>query len=374
MDDRYATLLEQLYAAASEGRGWDIFLKTLSEHANSATAALMFHGNRGSLVSVDWGINPEAARLYERHFWEIDEWYLRAKQHSHAGWVAPGQSLIPLSELQRSEFYNDLLSRYDMQHQCGAVIEQDSTRISVLSLLRGMSGEPFEATEISLLRALLPHLQRAIQLYRRVGELEAQNVAASSMLDGLNFGLVLLRPNGSVSFSNRLAVELGRKFGLQVGKRGMALQSASQNRRLQSLVESARSPRMGTTPGGAMKLAAPNGAFVVLLVSPLKNSSTDILVGNSVAVFISDPNRDPVLPEEILRTTYDLTPSEVKLCVVLAAGLGAPESADRLGITVSTARSQLKSIFQKTGTQRQSQLTKLLMNLSQWIEGAEGRK
>ena len=123
-----------------------------------------------------------------------------------------------------------------------------------------------------------------------------------------------------------------------------------------------------------MRLVAPDGAFAVILVSPLKNSSTDVLAGNSVAIFISDPNRDPVLPEDILRTTYDLTPSEVKLCAVLAAGLGAPESADRLGITVSTARSQLKTIFQKTGTQRQSQLTKLVMNVSQWIDGAERRK
>src|SRR6185437_6422377 len=193
MDDRCATLLEQLYSAASEGRGWDTFLKTLAGEANSATAALMFHGNRESLVSVNWGINPEAARLYEQHFWQIDEWYLRAKRHSYAGWIAPGQSLIPLSELQRGEFYNDLLSRYDMQHQCGAVIEQDKTRISVLSLLRGESGVPFDAGEVSLLKSLLPHLQRAIQLYRRIGDLEDKSVAASSMLDRLNFGVALLR-------------------------------------------------------------------------------------------------------------------------------------------------------------------------------------
>jgi DNA-binding CsgD family transcriptional regulator len=60
------------------------------------------------------------------------------------------------------------------------------------------------------------------------------------------------------------------------------------------------------------------------------------------------------------RTRFALTPVELRLCRALADGLSLQEYAGKHQVSIQTARSQLKSIFAKTGTHRQSRLLRLI--------------
>jgi DNA-binding CsgD family transcriptional regulator len=71
-----------------------------------------------------------------------------------------------------------------------------------------------------------------------------------------------------------------------------------------------------------------------------------------------DEHREPVEP--ILRQAFGLTPAEARLAVGLAAGRDLTEIAHAFGVEVGTARTQLKSIFAKTGSHRQGELVALL--------------
>ena len=61
-------------------------------------------------------------------------------------------------------------------------------------------------------------------------------------------------------------------------------------------------------------------------------------------------------PIELLRRHFGLTPAEAKLALHLAAGETLRSAEAKLGMTYETARTHLKSIFQKTGTCRQAEL------------------
>jgi DNA-binding CsgD family transcriptional regulator len=65
----------------------------------------------------------------------------------------------------------------------------------------------------------------------------------------------------------------------------------------------------------------------------------------------------------VLRELYGLTPAESALATLLAEGKTLQEAAGLRGVTHQTARSQLKSIFSKTATRRQSELLRLLLSL-----------
>ena len=52
---------------------------------------------------------------------------------------------------------------------------------------------------------------------------------------------------------------------------------------------------------------------------------------------------------------------EAALAQELLVGLGLTEAAARLGIGLSTAKTQLQGIFAKTGTRRQTDLIRLLV-------------
>jgi DNA-binding CsgD family transcriptional regulator len=72
----------------------------------------------------------------------------------------------------------------------------------------------------------------------------------------------------------------------------------------------------------------------------------------------------PVPSQSILARVYDLTPAEALIAQGMARGQSLEEVAAGLNIKITTARTQLASIFAKTGTRRQAKLVVLLSHLA----------
>jgi DNA-binding CsgD family transcriptional regulator len=71
----------------------------------------------------------------------------------------------------------------------------------------------------------------------------------------------------------------------------------------------------------------------------------------------------PGPPAAIIAKTFRLTPSEAKLACIIARGAPPDVAVRELKISRETARNQLKSIFAKTATHRQSELVALLLQV-----------
>ena len=71
----------------------------------------------------------------------------------------------------------------------------------------------------------------------------------------------------------------------------------------------------------------------------------------------------PGPPAAILAKTFCLTPSEAKLACIIARGAPPDIAARELKISRETARNQLKTVFAKTDTHRQSELVALLLQV-----------
>jgi DNA-binding CsgD family transcriptional regulator len=66
-------------------------------------------------------------------------------------------------------------------------------------------------------------------------------------------------------------------------------------------------------------------------------------------------------PIDLLRCHFGLTPAEARLTLQLVAGETLRSAAAKLRISYETARSQLKNIFNKTGTCRQAELVVVIV-------------
>jgi DNA-binding CsgD family transcriptional regulator len=66
-------------------------------------------------------------------------------------------------------------------------------------------------------------------------------------------------------------------------------------------------------------------------------------------------------PIDLLQRHFSLTPAEARLAVHLVAGETLRSAAVNLGISYETARTCLKSIFNKTGTCRQAELVIVIL-------------
>ena len=76
---------------------------------------------------------------------------------------------------------------------------------------------------------------------------------------------------------------------------------------------------------------------------------------------------------DLLQRHYGLAPAEARLAFHLVAGETLRSAAVELSITYETARSQLKRIFNKTGTCRQAELVIVILAALPGCVGAPRR-
>ena len=72
----------------------------------------------------------------------------------------------------------------------------------------------------------------------------------------------------------------------------------------------------------------------------------------------------PGPPVELMRSLFDLRPSEARVARGLAAGETLEEIAANGGVAISTVRSQLRQVLDKTGCTRQAEVVSLLANVT----------
>jgi DNA-binding CsgD family transcriptional regulator len=77
-------------------------------------------------------------------------------------------------------------------------------------------------------------------------------------------------------------------------------------------------------------------------------------------VFASKPCEASLPDTQQLRSHFGLTDAQAKLAIEISRGGGLKACARKLGIAVSTCRSHLKQIFEKTDTRRQAELVRLI--------------
>jgi DNA-binding CsgD family transcriptional regulator len=88
-------------------------------------------------------------------------------------------------------------------------------------------------------------------------------------------------------------------------------------------------------------------------------------------VLIADLNTLTGARADLLEHGFGLTACEARVAVALSTGMTPTEIAKHHGISMGTVRSQLKSIFVKTGTRRQPELIAVLARLLPFA-GARG--
>ena len=65
---------------------------------------------------------------------------------------------------------------------------------------------------------------------------------------------------------------------------------------------------------------------------------------------------------DVLRRLYGLTPAEAAVTVLLLEGLRTDQLAERLGITLFTARTHVKRILSKVDARSQAELVRVLLS------------
>jgi DNA-binding CsgD family transcriptional regulator len=116
-------------------------------------------------------------------------------------------------------------------------------------------------------------------------------------------------------------------------------------------------------PFGPVIISRSFGLPIVIRVWPTPKAGRLSRIGACALLIITDLAAQPSINTTDLARVFGLTGAESRLAARLANGSTLNEVAEELGIARETARNQLKAVFAKTGTHRQSELVALLMKL-----------
>lgn len=363
-------LVELIYRAAGDPNAWTSVLQrlTVALGGNAATLHHQDTASQESSFSTLWNLSPDDMAPYNEYYGALNPLLTTRPHLIRAGAVLTSQMLCPDEIYTRGEYYHDFLRRLDMLHGVAPILRSEShgANFSALSIFRPVRGEPFGEEERKFLLLLMPHLQRAFQLHKRIQGLERKGNAAGEALDHLQQGVVLLDAKGRVLLVNRAATALfATEKSLKLTPRSLMAAVPSENRELNRLIQGAIATGNGKGLGSGGAIAISRGGFrrpLQVLVTPLRTKT--IFLGKDLpvaAIFISDPDHKPVSDSIVFAQLFGLTRAETRLAQMLASGQSLKDAAARLGVAQSTLRSQLKSIFAKTNTNRQSELVRLLL-------------
>ena len=333
---------------------------------DAQAAALLLHFDRGhSVVARQWGLDTRESPRYEKHYYTVDIWAKVARNASN--WIGPSERLVPFSDLKRTEFYNDFLCVQGISHGLFTVLEQARRQLASLSIFRGAQMGPFEEEELAFVNFLTPHIKRAYRLHSELAVARGKSTGLLGALDLISTAIILVGSRMQVIVMNRAAKAFTKSnSGLQVGLDGLRAERAAESAQLQRLiaVAVATSNGNGLDSAGAMKISRHELPPLQILVSPFRDKHPDNLDSPRAIIFINDPARRVRPPQDTLRVMFGLTPAESRLSLLITDGKTPSDIAEELGLSQNTLKSQLSSIYRKMGIARQSQLVRLVLQLS----------
>jgi DNA-binding CsgD family transcriptional regulator len=357
------SLIDGLYEASLDAGAWRRFLGGLAATLNGKLPTLFLHDTEkksGSLaISVDW--ESSLVRDYQEYFSKRNVWLSGGLHLLQVGKVRTSHMMCSRQELLKSEFYAGICKRADFTQGIGATLLEDGTKTSNIAIFADSRHE-IGAEQMSLLSALVPHLQRALKTHLYLADVQGRAHDMLAAVNALATGLILVGQQGKVLFMNETAEELIRSHGLRV-EQGMlrAFRAADTAALLKMIGLAAKtSARESQHPGGSMTIRHPiSGAALELTVTPIRTHEVFSLTERAVAaLYISHPT--PVRYDSRALAAYGLTPAEHKIAEVIAGGLRATEAAQALGVGYNTVKTHLRRIFQKTQTRRQADLLRLM--------------
>lgn len=362
-------LLDALYGMDLQAPDWGPFFACLAQTFRSHVISMQVHDamhRQGRLLQVA-GVSEALLTRYESLVRD-HPWFERGAVPLLSLGIADDRGLATEAELDASRFHAEFMVPARVGHGLALCLHhQGPESIAVLTINREVQAGFYDAQELQLAQALLPHLRNVYALQQRLGWLECTFQSFRSALDQQVDGILLLGADGRVLFSNIAAqrMESDRLFFLLPdGRLGVPWSADEHELRkvLQRVSEvDAAEPVIQPLHGRDGQLAGMCKLCPAAMLSGEQWSEFQV----RVIVFIKAVAATSLdLVARRLESQWGFTHAEGQLAHWLMQGLSLDEAAERIGVSKNTVRSQLRALFYKTETRRQAELVRLLLQLS----------
>lgn len=315
---------------------------------------------RASLGTVFSGFDPQAMADFNTYYASVNVWG-EGFARSALGTLLHSDDFLPREALFKTEYYNDwLIKQEDQVAGWGSLLRNEQGRFLALSSTMRSRDEDRVSTSLSyLIEAITPHVDRAVQLARVVGG-PAIRSDLETVVGQVEDAAYILTGRGAIFCMNdagRLA--LSRSGFFKPGGISLSFETAEASLWLKGALSAFRRGDY-RAERNVLGIKSRTGDYAECGLWPLAETRIhpapiiEFLEDIPLGLLVLRPAARDVLVD--LKRRYALTDSEMEIANMLVSGKSLVDIGRYRGRSVHTVRNQLRSLYEKIGVRRQSEL------------------
>ncbi|MEP0521462.1 MAG: helix-turn-helix transcriptional regulator [Hyphomicrobiales bacterium] len=280
------------------------------------------------------------------------------------------RAFVSDEEYFASDMYKHTSEPWGLHSEGVTVWKKGLVNALACGFVRGHGDSEIEAEHLSQMAFIGKHYIRAMSFQKRFNKFEQALVQANSVLDLVDFGLLIFGESKTPIFVNKSAERLlATEDGISLGKNGLIIHDRKAKMEFDGMLETMNSntvPRLART-GGLVRVSRPSRKRPYSIMLAPMGANKSGFKESTVSVLLFDPSVKRTTAIKLFATSYGLTKAEALLALEIAQGFSPEEFAAERNISINTVRTQLRSLFTKTETSRQAELVSLLLRVTAGI-------
>jgi DNA-binding CsgD family transcriptional regulator len=364
--ERLSSLIGEIYDAALDPGLWERVLEQTCDYVVGIAASLISHDmmQKSANFHYTWNDNPDYTKLYLEKYSRINPAIVPAMIQSKVGDVSTYLDFVPPSEYQNSRIYKEWSAPQGYVDAVQAVLDKSAMSFAAAAVMRHASQGPTDEGARQRMQLLTPHFRRAVAIGKVIDLHKVEAASLADTLDGLATAMILVDGGGRIVHANSAGHTLlaeGAVVRMSNGR--LAAVDPTAERTLHAIFSNAGMSDAMVGGKGIAVVLERGGERHVAHVLPLTagaRKKAGVAYSAVAAVFVRKAALELPHPLEAIATTFKLTPTEMRVLMMIVEVGGVPEVAPVLGISETTVKTHLQHIFAKTGAVRQADLVKLV--------------
>jgi DNA-binding CsgD family transcriptional regulator len=359
-------LIGEIYDASLDPSLWQRVLQAIASFIPVSAVNLFAQDAMKKNANVFYvhGLDPAFIQSYFDKYIKLNPLF-PATLFFDVGRIVTEDDVLPRAQWLSTRFFKEWVEPQGYIDSLATVLEKSAMSVAMLSVLRHRRDGMVDDRARRNMALVVPHVRRALLIGKVIDLHKIDAAAFADALDGLAAGMFLVDGAGRIVHANVSGHALLAK-GDVVRTSGLQL-SAVEPRAQQALQDALAAAESGDgTIGGkgiGIALAGPERVPHVAHVLPLTaGARREAGARHSAvaAVFVHQATLEGSTPFETIAQHFRLTPAELRVLLAIVEIGGVPEVAPVLGLAETTVKTHLQHVFEKTGTQRQADLVKLV--------------
>ncbi|MBA3941166.1 MAG: helix-turn-helix transcriptional regulator [Sphingopyxis sp.] len=350
-------LVDRIYECSVVPEAWPAVLDDVAGLAGS-TGGLLFSARK----ALNWTASDSVADIFAAYV--NDGWFGKCSRRlclmsrDEPGFFVE-HDFWNDDEISADPVYRDFFRPRGLGWSAGTGLQVPTGDNIVFSVERAYSDGPVDRDSVARLNAIRPHLARSALVSARLQLKRAEG--ATEALAALQLPALLLRASGEVAEASPLAEALdGHLVWGAHGRLRLADKQADK------ALAQALALLDDDAGGGVRSFPVRDDAGQPQLVAhiiPIRRGAHDVFGDNYALMLLVPVASDRAPSAALMKSLFDLTLSEARVARGIASG-ETPEAIAADGdVAISTVRTQLRRVLEKTGCARQADLAALLVRI-----------